>query len=75
MKEVILTLHNPITGNTSHAVIQTRKRSEVIGWKGLMENGKPVEFSKEKFDEIMNKYPWLAEEVHAALYLLDSEEE
>lgn len=36
-----------------------------LGWDGLVENGKEVEFSKAKAKHIYVKYPWIREQVDA----------
>jgi hypothetical protein len=35
----------------------------LIGWEGITENGKPVEFSKEKAGEILRNHPWIRESI------------
>jgi hypothetical protein len=35
----------------------------LIGWQGITENGKVVEFSKEKAAEILRAHPWIREAI------------
>ncbi len=35
----------------------------LMGWEGITENGKPVEFSKEKAEEILKAHPWIREAI------------
>ena len=35
----------------------------LVGWEGLGENGKSVEFSKEKAAEVLKAHPWIREAV------------
>lgn len=35
----------------------------LIGWEGITENGKPVEFSKEKASEILRNHAWIREAI------------
>lgn len=38
-----------------------------VGWKGLEENGTPVEFSVKEAERIYVKYPLIRGQVHAAI--------
>lgn len=35
----------------------------LIGWEGITENGKPVEFSKEKAAEVLRAHAWIREAI------------
>lgn len=35
----------------------------VIGWKGITENGKPVEFNAENAARIFKEHPWIREQI------------
>lgn len=36
----------------------------LIGWDGITESGKKVEFSKEKAREILTQHPWIREQIY-----------
>lgn len=38
----------------------------LIGWEGFTDNGKKVEFSKEKATEVLQQHPWIRELIYEA---------
>lgn len=36
----------------------------LIGWEGITENGKVVEFSKEKAEEVLRKHAWMRDQIY-----------
>lgn len=35
----------------------------LVGWEGITENGKPVEFTKDKAEQVLREHSWLREQI------------